>query len=303
MTRGREPATPIAFAFTGLVVAGLFAASWGRAGAQEAQAPTDPESRGGARSNPVVKTVEELQESAKTYDIRLATAPPTRIPLHGEPVLRWTNPTRRGGNGAVFLWVANGRPEAVASFYQFKYNGLLYEDHEFQSLASTALTAESEGRKVWFPSEPGVTLARIPDAPAPASAPAERPRQLRTLASHFKAFIDLPAGKASELRLLPRPLYRFQSDRTDRPDGALFAFVEATDPEVLLLIEAGAEDGVAVWRYGLARMSMAPLHAKFKGKVVWRAEVDENRFAPNKTYMTLRVRQVPIPERPADDKP
>jgi hypothetical protein len=302
MTSGRDDTTTIAFAFTGLVAVVVIAAACSRGGAQDAPMPTGPDRRGVARPDSAVKTLDELHEAAGTYDIRLATDPPTRLHLHSEPVLLWTNPVRRGGNGAVFLWVADGRPEAVASFYQFKLNGMLNEDHEFQSLAFTALTAMKDGREVWFPTGPGVTLTAISGAPAPANVPAERQRQLRTLASHFKAFVDSPTNP-SELRLLAKPLYRYETDRADRPDGALFAFVQATDPEVLLLIESGAQDGAIVWRYGLARMSMARLRAEFKGEVVWRAVGDENRFAPNKTYMTLRVRQVPINERPVGNNP
>ncbi len=33
--------------------------------------------------------------------------------------------------------------------------------------------------------------------------------------------------------MLPRPLYGYQVDRADLTDGALFAFVQGTDPEVL----------------------------------------------------------------------
>jgi hypothetical protein len=43
-----------------------------------------------------------------------------------------------------------------------------------------------------------------------------------------------------ELRLLPHPLYRYESTDPDVVDGALFAFVTSagTDPEALLAIEA-----------------------------------------------------------------
>lgn len=240
----------------------------------------------------------ELKEAAQTYRITLGTDPPKRLALCAEPLLRWTNPLRKTNEGAVFLWVADGRPEAVASFYRFKYERSIQEEHEFQSLALTGLTATRDGRDVWFARQAGVNLVPIPDAPVPAGTPAERLRQLRALASQFRAFFDSPTDQA-ELRLLARPLYRYETHRADLVDGALFAFVQATDPEVLLLIEDRPHNGALAWQYGLARMSMVNLRAELKRQVVWRAEWDNDRFAPDKPYMTLRASEVPADDEPA----
>lgn len=54
---------------------------------------------------------------------------------------------------------------------------------------------------------------------------------MRALAREFKASVDLEEG-GTELRQLPQPLFRYES----KSDGAIFAFVLATDPEALLLI-------------------------------------------------------------------
>ena len=39
----------------------------------------------------------------------------------------------------------------------------------------------------------------------------------------------------------------------------MFAFVQTTDPEVLLVIESRPSGGELAWHYGLARMSMVNL--------------------------------------------
>lgn len=297
MITGRN--VKMTIALTGLAAALVLVAVCGRGGAQDAPVPTDPDRSGGASADPAAKPQDELQEAATAYDIRLATDRPRRLTLHSTPLLRWSNPVRQGGRGAVFLWLDDGRPEAVGALYRFKRGEMLCEDHEFQSLAPTGLTATYDGRDVWYPKRPGLTLVPIPGAPAPGSTPAERLRQLRTLASQFKAFLDSPT-QATELRLLARPLYRYE---TDRADGALFGFVQATDPEVLLLIESSARDGGTAWRYGLARLSMLALRAELKDRVVWRVDRDEDRFAPDKPYATYRARLLPIDDRPAADNP
>ena len=51
------------------------------------------------------------------------------------------------------------------------------------------------------------------------------------------------------LRLLTQPIYKYE---TADSGGALFAFVEGTDPEVFLMIEARTVDAGSVWHYALA---------------------------------------------------
>jgi len=232
--------------------------------------------------------LEELTRAAARYRIVTDTDPPRNLVLAPEPVLHWTNPLRRTAAGASFVWVADGRPEVVASLYRYTLEGKTVEDHEFQSLATTGLKATRDGQAVWGPRTAGVSLAPIPGAPKPAATPAERLRQMRALAHEFHAFFDAPEDR-SELRLLPRPLYRYETNRPDLPDGALFAFVLTTDPEVLLMIEARPAGGASVWHYGFARMSMVNLRAKHKDRSVWSVEWVNDLQAPGQPYVTLRA--------------
>jgi hypothetical protein len=232
--------------------------------------------------------LEKLKQTAASYRVVADDKVPKTMVLVAEPVLHWTNPLRQTHDGAVFIWVADGRPEVVASLYRYKTNGTTFEDHEFQSLATTGLTATRNGQQVWAPRTAGITLAPIPGAPKPASTPAERLRQMRALAHEFHAFFDVP-GDRSELRLLSRPLYRYEVNRPDLKDGALFAFVVATDPEVLLVIEARPAGGASVWHYGLARMSMVNMRAQHKDRHVWSVDWVNDLAAPNKPYVTLRA--------------
>jgi hypothetical protein len=188
----------------------------------------------------------------------------------------------------VFVWVADGRPEVVASFYRYGSRDEVTEEHEFQSLATVPLTGTRDGRVVWSPPSAGVALAPIPGAPDPAETPAARLRQMRALEREFKAGFNGPNNK-SELRPLTQPLYRYEPTRPDLVDGALFAFVQTTDPEVLLLVEARrpGEGGPAAWHYAFARMSMVWLRGEHKGREVWTADWVSDLAAPNKPYLTI----------------
>jgi hypothetical protein len=232
--------------------------------------------------------LEAMKQAAAQYKIGSDSDQPKKLVLVPEPILHWTNPLRKTTDGAVFIWVADGRPEVVASLYRYNLDGKLLEDHEFQSLAMTGLTAIRDGQRVWAPSAGGISLAPIPGAPKPAATPAERLRQMRALAHEFHAFFDTSEDH-SEMRLLPQPLYRYETNRAALLDGALFAFVLTTDPEVLLMIEARPVDGASAWHYALARMSMVNMRAQHKDQSVWKVEWVYDLEAPNKPYVTLRA--------------
>jgi hypothetical protein len=266
------------------------------AGAQPPAPATGPTGQAGpARAEGAAGRLDQYKLEAGRYRIVVGERTARALALVPEPVLHWTNPLRKTDDGAVFLGVADGRPEAVASLYRYRAEGAVAEDHEFQSLATAPLTATRDGRTVWNPGTAGVTFAPIPDAPAPAATAAERLRQMRALAREFKAGFNGPRNK-SDLRLLTQPLYRYEPNRPEVTDGALFAFVQTTDPEVLLLIEARrpAAGGPTAWHYAFARMSMVFLRGEHRGNTVWTADWDDRVEDPDKPYVTIRASVRPL---------
>ncbi|MDR3636283.1 MAG: hypothetical protein P4L84_20945 [Isosphaeraceae bacterium] len=284
-------------ALSGVVLLSVLVTGSGRSRAQQERGEPQKRAEPHPKTETASKRLEDLRHAAENYRITLDSEPPRTLVLKPDPVLRWSNPLRRTDDGAVFIWVSEGRPEVVASFYRHRREEVLQEDHEFQSLATTPLRAARDGSDVWFPPGGGVSLTPIPDAPPPAATPAERLRQMRALAREFKAFFNLPKEQ-SELRLLSQPIYRYETHRADVADGALFAFVQTTDPEVLLLIEARPHAAGLAWHYGIARMSMVNLRAEHKERTVWTADWDDQAEAPNKPYATL-----PGPRRNVVDDP
>lgn len=201
------------------------------------------------------------------------------LSFKAEPVLRWTNPVRETDGGLSFLWLERGRPVVVACFYRVRYEGKLTEAHEFLSLATMGLRATLASRSVWAPDAPGVEFRPVPDAPKPAGTPAERLRQLRTMAREFRATVDADKGR-TELRQLSQPVYRYE----DRADGALFAFVLTTDPEAWLLIEERQGPEGPAWHYAFARMSDHSLSARHHDRTVWEVPRDTDNGNPTKPY-------------------
>jgi hypothetical protein len=95
-----------------------------------------------------------------------------------------------------------------------------------------------------------------------------------------------------ELRLLPRPLFRYEPKSEDIVDGAVFAFVMGTDPEVLLQLEAVKKRDKMTWQYGFTRRTSGKLEGRLGDTVVWRADRFPTQNDPKLPYFT---RGVPLP--------
>jgi hypothetical protein len=96
---------------------------------------------------------------------------------------------------------------------------------------------------------------------------------MRVLTRDFSASTTDHGERRLELRLLPQPLYRYESTDPDVLDGAVFAFVTSTDAEALLVIEArkpAPADG-PVWDYAVCRFTDLGLLVRHKGKEVFTA--------------------------------
>ncbi|QDV47778.1 hypothetical protein Enr13x_76900 [Stieleria neptunia] len=214
---------------------------------------------------------------------RISIAPAGRsqnpFTRHHQPALSWSNPERQTPAGAMFLWTASGRPQVALCLYP---DGEQVIDLEFQSLSEQALTADSDNQLLWQPAEPGVRWQPIEKAPRPARSAFLRLRQMRVLAREFSSKLVPPNKNPIELRLLDTPVYRYELDqptggklgRADDEliDGAVFTFVQGTDPEVLLLVEAHQDGDRQAWRYALARMSMVPTQVRHGETTIWETD-------------------------------
>ncbi len=211
---------------------------------------------------------------AATYAIYRDPDRMQKLELRREPIYRWTNPTRVGGQeGDVFLWTYKGRPEAVASIFSHPHHDGKQRVvcHELHSLSEATLVVDRVSANQWKPEAPGVEMKPIDGAPAPASSPAQRLVQIRAMAREFAGRSLSDQGQKWELRLLPRPLYRYESTDPDVIDGAVFALVSSagTDPEIILVIEARKRADGPRWEFAAARFSDMNLWLTHKGKEVW----------------------------------
>jgi hypothetical protein len=207
-----------------------------------------------------------------------------------QPILHWSNPVREYVNdGVTFLYFDGARPQAVVTVWVRSLESSLRQGelwHEFVSLSGQPLTCRRGDRKIWTPKTGGLVDQILEKAPPPAERPAQRLAQMRDAARRFRAE-NYKMGSPNELRLMTQPLHRYQDEDAGILDGALFAFVEGNDPEVLVLIEAvaGGDGKESRWRYTAARMTSFQLTLRLDDREIFSVgPYYQNPRAPTDPY-------------------
>lgn len=262
-----------------------------------AQQPLDagPEERSSTNKTEAAHSAEALkltQQAAEQYELTLNSDGRTKLELQTKPILRWSNPVAGSIYGNVFVWTHQGRPEAVASIFKW-YSPFTHMSHEFHSLSVGTIKAKRRGKLVWQPAGSGVEFADVPDAPLPAKTAARRLQRMRTFARQFTARKTDREDVSRDLRLLTQPVFRYKSPKRGVLDGAMFVFVQGTDPEIWLLIEARQTDKGHQWQYAVARMNSVKFVVKHQRREVWRVEIMpwRNVYKHQEPYTSFRQNQ------------
>ena len=209
--------------------------------------------------------------AAKLYEFELTSETPRKLDFQPQSILRWSNPVAGEIYGNVFVWTLSGRPTVIGSIYQW-YSPMTHGSHEFHSLATGPLEGKRDGAAVWRSQQAGIQWRAIPKRPEVADSKLIRTRHLRAMSREFQVRKTDREDVSREMRLLAQPLFRYGSDDSDVIDGALYAFVQGTDPEVFLLIEARKVARGHEWHYALARMNSVKFVARYQRQEVWRRE-------------------------------
>jgi len=211
-----------------------------------------------------------IKETLSHFELRRDDAPGDPLRLSAEPALWYTNPVRSArGTGATFFWHDGVRPAAVVSV-SIRDGGKVFR--EMSLLQEAAMSATRDDKEIWSPRTMGKSWSRLAGAPPPGKNAARRLIQMRSMARRFAARLLMEDVEPTSIRVLPQPIYRYANEASGLIDGAIFAFVEATDPEALLLLEANADETGGAWRYTLARMTSVPTAVELDGQEIWKTE-------------------------------
>ncbi|MDB5348460.1 MAG: hypothetical protein JWP89_6837 [Schlesneria sp.] len=248
------------------------------------------------------------KEFAGRCEFILSAADKKNLVLYPEPILRWSNPTAGTVLGEVFVWTDNGRPAVIGSWYRW-FSPDWGRTFEVCSLSQGGIEGRIKDVRFWNPVKAGLMFQPLKNVDAPVTSHAARLVQMRRLAKDFSASLVDDRGDAAgvqrQLRLLTQPIFRYPvaGENSNYADGALFAFVEGTDPEVFLLIEATPPSDTASWRYALVRMNSDALQVVLREDVVWTAPKIEYPLNLSQAPYSLFTSDAVLKESASRDKP
>jgi hypothetical protein len=230
----------------------------------------------------------DFAAAAAEYEIAIGPGRLICEPFQLE-LLKWSNPVRATPAGTVFLWHSNGLPQAACCMFAYR-NPQAKEDflvnHEFVSLSTELIDSKSDRGPIWQTKKPGIEWQEIAESPPVAKTRSGRAAQMRDLATQFTGQIGTTANKnREELRLLRQPIYRYP-ETLDR-DGAIFVFAQATDPEILLLLQTDPAVADSHWRCAFARMTTFVCTLSHREKEVWSVKGLNPMGDDSQTYRTF----------------
>jgi len=245
----------------------------------------------------------EAMESQKRLDYMMESAAGfsgerssdgAKVKFYDKPLLRFTNPVFGCREGLFFAWVdTQNRPVAVGQIFLMRNTENTWYI-ETQSVADCPIRLKSESNGSWDPSTAGIKWTKFEDAPRPSDTKPLRLAHMRTLAGRFHVEDSL-VGEDEVLRLMRSPLIRYEDADKGVIDGALFAYVQATDPELLVQVEARKDkDGERAYYWALSAMTSAEIKASLDEKPVW-SKKQSRGGASDVFYMRKLSGGVPFP--------
>jgi hypothetical protein len=220
----------------------------------------------------------------------------TKLTLYPAALLFYTNPVRTNEqHGAIFLWTSEGRPALFGSIWSGQppqdpaHRAVAHEWHSL--LEETDVTARRGDKLLWTSNEPGIAWQTLPELPSPAATRSARLVQMRGIVRRLSVGIE--ASQESELRLMSQPLYRYPEKTSGAIDGAVFSFGMATDPELIVLVEARDAAKSPAWQVAFARFGNLPMTVKDGERTVWSCEKGIARQPTGKYYLMWRAEQMP----------
>ena len=233
-----------------------------------------------------------LQSAAENLEVSAGEQTDTALVVSTSPLMTYSDPARGYPAAGVWRIGQSGRPRGLVAieYWPDTIKGGGFLSYELLSFRDGPLQLTSGARIDVQLSRNAISMQNVPDSAIPRGTKPLRLIQMKQLAARFNVEETL-SGEFYALRQLPRPIDRYDDAGNDVVDGAAFAFVYGTNPEVLLLIECDEE----AWRFGTARMSSAEIRITLGEREVTRYPELTLPF-PTQDYQSTSHRITRTPE-------
>jgi hypothetical protein len=194
--------------------------------------------------------------------------------LVATPLIHYSDQQRKLTDSTLWVWQSQGRPVLFSKLERLLSREGATNGWQFCCTPTTDATVDILwGRRFrWRSKEPALKWQDFDVAPPPAAGAPGRLLQMKSLANRFHGeIVNTRINDREQMRLLARPLHRYQSPTQDVVDGAVFGITsKGTNPDSLLLIEAvSLAERQAKWRFGVIGMTGEAVSITLADKVAF----------------------------------
>ncbi len=212
------------------------------------------------------------EELVKTIDVEIQYDDKwTKVKRVEKPLLYFSDNTRDHERGSLWAWGDKGRPAAVLELFQNV--GKNRWEFGITNTSGAKLRASRGGELWWMENESDVVLKDIPQAPIPAAEAPQRQRQLKLLSQKFTGH-EIDGKNRFELRRIERPVHGYRDEDHGLLEGGLIILANGTNPEILLFVEARADQkdkSKTVWQFLVGRAAGIEIYLEYDGKEIFDA--------------------------------
>ncbi|WP_182870963.1 hypothetical protein [Stieleria mannarensis] len=220
------------------------------------------------------------EETADKQTISLLDDQQQVFELHKPAVFRHTQPIRGDDIGSMFVWkTTTGRPVAIGVFFSWSQGRHRWVMEEFHSLHDQGIQKQMPDHVTWRCPKPGLDWAPFPDAPPAVGSTSRKRLQAKQLANQVEAYTEKTPGERVVLRAVPKPIYEYEDVEAGVVFGAIMAFCQGTDTELLLLVEARKQGDNVAWHYAPASFTDYGLNLQLPDGTRWtsrKGQIREN---------------------------
>ena len=185
--------------------------------------------------------------------------------LHEEPLLRYGDPARDIGASELWTWMDEDVP---AMFQKIEVNVHQGSNDKwtwcFSNGSSQKVTCGWPSVRTQTVTVDPVALQPVPGNPEVKTNPAALALSARQISRKFTS-----RGGTNELRLMPRPLMEFKSEKKGISYGAVFGMASGTNPSMLLVLHSEKTDSGERWVFRGVHLTADSVVLEFDGKKVW----------------------------------
>ena len=188
----------------------------------------------------VRESAERVLEMAHRFEFFADAEQKRKLELQPKSVLTYSNPVQGEVYGSVFVWTHFGRPQVLGAIFDFRSEKRM--DSEFHVLAGGSTQAARDGKAFLSLDAPGIEFQSVADAPPPAASAAGTVARCATWRGNSRSNAIIRCRNGNSCGCSAQPIYRYSSAAANVVDGAIFVYVEGTDPEAYLLLEASGDE-------------------------------------------------------------